>query len=534
MDKNLLQDRSMFENVTTKSVAKYALLPGIVPMIRRLAERCGQFLFMFTMVFGAVGLIDKNHPCLRPENIGRYRFVDILGLATHNVVFDRKHIPQIVMFFATILTLVLTIAIVVASLAQLFVHTSTAYAQAYYGLETTQAKDDWSYQFLGRFFGNTGMDFWGGNSVDPRMSILQPMFRAMIQHYSIAIMVIAVFMIIYMAVTRLAESARTGEPFGKSFNNVWGPIRIVMCIGLLVPIGTGYNAAQLITFQVAEWGGALATNVWNAGLDNVRQSKFVVPNRPDYGFKFIRGVFLIRTCVGLWNRAEADDSGSKMYARPWISTESRTNSEMITIKFGPYMDKSFCGEIMFPRVRTIGSGAKPDKLVDIDTFAAKVETSYQHIVKTFLGDFTLDVAPPYGQRSGLNSAWSPGPYPWDVEDGSPVLITSSMHQDIDNAADQCIRTKNCKYDDFMPPGSVESWVRTYWTAIGYKDWGATPNATYNPTDDRFFNTPYFRDEVHTMNQKAIDILKSGQSHGWASAGAFYLRLTEMQNIITGS
>lgn len=296
------------------SVARYALLPGIVPTIRRLAGRLGTFLHIFTLIFGTVGLIDKNHPCMRPENVGRYRFVDILGLAAHNVRFDRKHIPEIIMFMAVLLTIVLSLAMVVVTFFYMVVDSSQAFAQSasgpFFSQETATQTTDVAFKFLREIFGKTGLDsLWNADDRDcnPFSQQCAPnaypvMMKAMLQHYAFALLVIAVFLVIYLMVIVLVDSAKTGEPFGKRFNNVWAPIRLAMGIGLLVPIGGGYNSAQLIAFQMSHWGSALATNVWTIGLTSIHKGQFLSAAQPGPGYDIMRGLFLSNLCVEAWNK----------------------------------------------------------------------------------------------------------------------------------------------------------------------------------------------------------------------------------------
>src|SRR5690606_10507402 len=87
-------------------------------------------------------------------------------------------------------------------------------------------------------------------------------FQDMLAFYSIGLCVIGVVIFLYYIVTIVVETAQTGTPFGRRFNHVWAPIRMVVALALLVPIAYGMNGAQLLTLNVAKWGSALATNGW--------------------------------------------------------------------------------------------------------------------------------------------------------------------------------------------------------------------------------------------------------------------------------
>ena len=262
------------QDITFGRVFKYAVLPGIVPRLHSLAGVLAKFLFMFTQIFGSVGLIEKNHPCLRPENIGHYRFSDVVGLAYFNMMQDRKNAPKVVMFFAVISTLLIGATTVILFTINFAFAAKKAHAQFFTDSKEpvyAQAAYDWSYDFLSEVFGTVGVGVWGGRGDDDPVvqhPIFHSMISGMLSTYSQALLIIAVFLIVYHIVMMITKSARTGEPFGRNFNSVWAPIRLAIGIGLMVPISHGYNGAQLLCFQVSSWGSALATNIWLAGVNS--------------------------------------------------------------------------------------------------------------------------------------------------------------------------------------------------------------------------------------------------------------------------
>jgi hypothetical protein len=309
------------KELTAGRVLKFAFLPGILPRLQSLAGVISRFMFSFTQVFGTVGLIDKNHPCLRPVNIGRYRFFDVLGLAFYGLLQDRKNLNKILVFAMTMATIVMITALAAVSVAMVVTKIPQAHAQLTdtYFTDTTDTnydeREDLAYIFLSELFGNTGFKFWGETSTNntaglqDKNVLFGPIIRAMFSTYSQALLIIAILMIIYNIVIMVAESARTGEPFGEKFNSVWAPVRLALAIGLLVPISQGYNTAQLMTFQISAWGSALATNVWTKGLsafgtdpNNASQvdaaaEKLVMAMQPGHGYSFMRGIFMTNLCL---------------------------------------------------------------------------------------------------------------------------------------------------------------------------------------------------------------------------------------------
>ena len=76
-------------------------------------------------------------------------------------------------------------------------------------------------------------------------------------------LIVAGFLVLYHILAIIAGTAHEGRLGGKVMNQILAPIRLVMAIGLLVPIGVnGLNSGQMIVLYVSKWGSALASNIW--------------------------------------------------------------------------------------------------------------------------------------------------------------------------------------------------------------------------------------------------------------------------------
>ena len=139
------------------------------------------------------------------------------------------------------------------------------------------------------------------------------------QFYSFGLLLIATLIFLYHLVVIVAETAVTGSPFGQRFQNVWVPIRLVMALGLLVPINFGLNSAQYITLYSAKLGSSVATNAWRtynntiqahpmfggaAGNGNnpigERETLIAIPKRQSIA-EVVEAMSLVHTCAyALW------------------------------------------------------------------------------------------------------------------------------------------------------------------------------------------------------------------------------------------
>lgn len=507
--------------VSLGRVASYAFLPGIFPRLRSLAGVFAKFLFTFTQIFGTVGLIERNHPCLQPQNMGLYRFRDIVGLAFYNMWQDRKNLNKIVMFFSVVGTFVLTMGLLITSIAMVALRVNQAKAQ-YFG-DTVSApygnggsfQSDWAYQFLSEVFGDVGVNFWGGLGTAPpiRHIIFHDMLQSMFSTYSQALLVIAVFMIIYHIVVMVAESARTGQPFGQNFNSVWAPVRLALAIGLLVPITNGYNTAQLIAFQVSNWGSALATNVWNSALD-FDQSKFVGYYQPPEIYDVMRAAFDGYACLNVLEQVgrnynttgevqTVDDTDSG-YTYLYFASVKRNNF----LWFDKTLSKDFCGVIKVPMTRTGLTDFKIKELSGSPTGAAAALTNTV-VTYGYLGRSVTN-----GYYNAMNGSA-----------GSPGIL-----QRAENVAGymgyQLITDRQKTVGDVVKafPALAEmqrGMLQKYRDSMGM-------NATTGKYLDAFSADA-------TSDSTAIKtILQQGKKYGWAGAGSFMMTIAQVNRTVSDS
>lgn len=486
------------KQITTGKVAKYMLLPGILPRLRRLAGVVGHFLHIFTITFGAAGLIPRDHPCLLTQNIGQYRFRDIVGLAASNVRFSKDNIPQILMFFAVILGFLTSILMVGLLVVNISVGAATAHAQ-YFSNPTgaIPVGDDLAYEFLHNVFGSTGLDgIWSGNDggADAR-SLMTTVLKNMLSTYSQAMLIIAAIIVIYLLIVTVAESAQTGQPFGQKFDTVWAPIRLAVAIGLLVPLGGGYNSAQLIVFQAAHWGSALASNVWHSGVTTFTSGQMVSAVPPDYGYKFVRGAFLIKVCEAGWNTlsTQAQIPFGEQQITVRSSTASSAGTDYRIYKWGTRQYPDFCGEVKIPIPKEGGAtytgtiNGVPTT-VPIGVFATAVQTAYENIGATLLG-------PSEGGGIMMDEAQS---------------IVNALEVDMDNTV----------ADTVDIGAALTEWIfDAYWAPLGYVS-----------AEDRFFADGQWPGIISQLDAVAVAAIQEGVSQGWAGAGSFYIRLNELNSI----
>ncbi len=500
------------QNVSVGSAFGYAFLPGIIPRLRSLSWVLSRFFFTFSQIFGIVGLIDRNHPCLQYQNIGYYRFTDVISLAFYNMWHDRKDVRKVVMFFATIGTLGLIAAWLMTALGLTFFKLQEAHAQ-YFGDSTLApygSSKDWAYEFLSEVFGNVGVSVWGGLGTSPPIvhAIFHPMLGSMFSTYSQALLIIAVFMIIYHIVIMVAESARTGTPFGQNFNSVWAPVRLAVAIGILVPVtSSGYNTAQVIAFQVSNWGSALATNVWNNAL-NVDTKKLIGNYSPTEPYDVMRGFFLASLCM-MGADVVGEESGTEFYGQMW--QEDDTDSGYKYFYFGTRLEsgtplvKDYCGVIKVP--------------------------------------LSSDIPLVKYEASSVNEAGQPSPYDVGVIEyghyarslaiayamGAMDIYLESLTTDSAAIVHAMMVEQDEKFQEVANAGGLASvhadMLRKYRERLGM---------TVAGNRGRYFTSGPFPNAIIADSAAIKQILDLGKRFGWASAGSYMITISSVNSTISNA
>jgi conjugal transfer/type IV secretion protein DotA/TraY len=514
--------------------AKYAILPGLFPRLRGLSYAVSRFLFNFTQIFGIAGLIEPNHPCLRPQNIGHYRFTDIIRLALYGVLQDRRNPQKWFIFIATLGALIMTVTLVFIAFAMLVLSVPTAYAQYFGDLPASQGyvvAEDFAYKFLNEVFGNIGVSFFGPGGHTDHNVLFSPMLRGMFTVYSQGILILAVLIIIYLIGKMAIESARTGVPFGKSFNSVWAPFRIALGIGLLVPVGQGYNGAQLLAFQMSNWGSALATNIWAQGLSafdtlvagptftgdvlNQPGFKLIQASQPIPPYNFMRGLFITYLCRDAMNlnlfascsgdfSMDVDNEEEGKYTKYWVGTYKGVFA----------LNSDYCGEYKVPLATEfppVGIRISPnDDPVLIGQFGQLIANKYVEFY-----DKALEMITAATSRIAV-----------EIHENQQMKIQDMAEDEVKRLHVRLIKLYNIK--------------------MGYKNGlyfntsaGDAPMYGGNDPDmsaDVFGDTtpPPYVDMALADGQALLQVMTAGKKYGWASAGSVIMMLSHVNNIVSSA
>ncbi len=277
-------------NITKGKILKYVLLPQVGSRINTLLfSGFSNLAYFIALVYRAVNILPSEHIYLDSASIGKYTIRNVFSEAASHIQFTIQNMDKIIIFFALIAGIIILFLQFFILIASVFVNPASAQTIPVPLSEffTTPNPDtDLALRMLNSVFGIP--EIFGAGL--PARQVQHEALHGLFQIYSFGLLVIAAIILAYFIFAVLAETAQTGTPFGKRYNHVWAPIRLVVGIGLLVPITLGLNAGQWITLQAATLGSGFATTGWitfNSAMtsDYIERDEMVaspeVPNLKD-------------------------------------------------------------------------------------------------------------------------------------------------------------------------------------------------------------------------------------------------------------
>lgn len=213
--------------------------------------------------------------------------------------------------------------------------------------------DDLSIKLLlNQFFGGAMPGATGnGTDTDP--------FVSMLRVINIAALTIGGLMASYTLVAGTMQTAHDGEVLGKKWSSMWLPIRTVLGVGLVVPLGSGYCVAQMVVMWLAVQGVGLANQVWTAfaekGLTQLTAyASAPSPKAQDLAINALK----IQICMEVFERMSQMPESVKINGAYTMSTTPidrsnglfRTGDKIKGTSYGTSQNETQCGTVK----RTVG------------------------------------------------------------------------------------------------------------------------------------------------------------------------------------
>lgn len=246
---------------------------------------------------------------------------------------------------------------------------------------------DWGCQVIGYLFEDKGLTT---NSYES--SSVQGALKAMMGFFSNAMLIVASLILLFELIKMVAETAHSGVVGGKDTNQVWAPIRLVLAIGLLVPLSSGMNSGQYIVVQLAKWGSGLGSQAWKVFITNLSENQRLVPPRAPAIKDLLRNTLKIYVCKAM-NDHFARFDVDKIALRTTTQTTTNNNSGLDTIRTTLHFDRplsdggDFCGSIEyvdFSGDNPVSDALKVENATIYKSFLPQIESAAEKIRDDFL------------------------------------------------------------------------------------------------------------------------------------------------------
>lgn len=528
------------------AILKYALLPGFKPRIQAIFLTGFQYVpYFIALVYQAVRLLPANHPYLNVANLGRYGVRHVIAEAANNLVISRKNIDQVILFFSVMVG----IATVFVQLCLLgvgaFFQPALAQGISMFVTPTATQATDLAGMMMDMVFGVPGVfnscvstaavcaDLDGNpitagaaNDVASPLSDsaynffpfpLQQGLHNMFLLYNTGLLVVAAFILGYFIITVLLETAQSGTPFGKRFNKVWAPLRLVAAFGLLIPMSFGLNASQYIVLYAAKFGSGFATNGWNLFNETLNGSYLGAtenlvsrPNIPELD-TLLQFFYVARACY----EGETASSGGKTKIDPYLvkGPIGPENKLKITAQTSydsllKFADKSTIVTISFGQFRDDAPEGEKSKYGLNKGF-----------VKPICGQIKFNLTDP--RIPGANTQPEPG----------PATLQRAYWELIKDLWFKKAGTESVGSENF-PQNLVKK----------YGDWDPRDSKAEEPDDEfKAALTQYYTDKISAAIDEAVqqqrdsgswEVPEALRRTGWAGAGIWYNRVAELNGPVT--
>lgn len=155
----------------------------------------------------------------------------------------------------------------------------------------------------------TANNDWGVNFINS-ISASGTTVSALIGAYNVPFTVIAGFMMIYLLLRSIYETAHHGKVMGKA-NTLWFAPRIVITLGLITPLPPNmYNMAENIILWAAQGGLANGSNVWAAAVQSAAQMQPMTSAPPPQVGALAENLFNLEFCMAVQNATNGNSNSA--------------------------------------------------------------------------------------------------------------------------------------------------------------------------------------------------------------------------------
>ncbi len=321
------------------------------------------FMRTLGLMFAQARLIPQDHPATMygMQGVPKTGFFQLMSDAWFELRRTKASGYQWSMYFSVILMIACTIASFVSIFARMLL--STAQAQIFdhpSGGATDLAS-------VGAGPGAVQFDTRLPNTITPTGDLglnlldrvirsgalgqggqMQNAIRGVMTTYNTGILVVAGMMLFWAVMSVVVDTAKTGTVGGGRHNMVWAPIRIVLALGMIIPLGaSGFSSGQYMVMKVAEWGSNFGSRAWTSYITSVTNTNLVSPATMMNPQPLVAKLMEAATCQVAYNVYLQKSTGG-LDAEQQVSAIDVNKSptgDMLTVNFTNDTGDNICGSI---------------------------------------------------------------------------------------------------------------------------------------------------------------------------------------------
>ncbi len=356
----------------TSGGLKLFFAPQLSVGFRPVRGLLANFVQTIAMFLATARLVPVTHRALHPMTPADARLGEVLALAYVNVRRPGVRVDQVAVFGAVISLMVLLSIVLFGTIMGILVGSAHAafsltivFSAAACGLGgpssffSVACPTDMAQQWIDMLLLGQTNWFQGQIASIGMRAGLENMFET----YSYAMLIVAGFLVMYHLLGIVAGTAHSGKVGGNLMHTIWAPLRLIMAIGMLVPVGlNGLNSGQVVVTQVAKWGSALGSNVWMAFADGFSAgtgAMLVAPPLPQVT-PLLHDALKILVCQIGYNKIAAESGGTfSVEPSGWVAVPGSTdyvNTFNYKSGVGTDGDANVCGTIHMPNPSYSPSG----------------------------------------------------------------------------------------------------------------------------------------------------------------------------------
>lgn len=405
------------------------------------------------------------------------------------------------------------------------------------------AADDKSLVWLQSLFGTMHGVLQSPEGGGGSLTILGTLFGT----FNAVILAVAALVVVYIIIVGIISSAAEGEWMGKDWGSFLIPLRIVVGIAGLIPMGSGYCAIQIIMMWVIVQGIGAADTLWTTALNytNFAGSVFTQGSIPASDVSFKLSV--------LFQNIVCDEAARATYANPfdgkkgayycsdggsWCKSSTELKSNKSQYVMGP---GGACGSISYCDV---SKECKGDDAQSLSCLSCQAQIqSLNQIIPTFRDVAKAFIQADYSYRDFTANSYNVTNNPdWqfiyrycsdnDIKDKKCCVPSVK-----DAESDTCKSDADSASDNF-PRLNANTLSNTSKDAVIDLLWPyymkpALGNANFMAT-----SVSYYINNLEAAVVKYIaglgpdelsGELKDAQNTGWILAGSYYYTVAEMNN-----